>query len=201
MQWQQLAVMASSSISSWVQWQQLAVTGSDPRSSWVLWQKAITKRIVEHALEGSWGQGVLGCAIFAGPYNLQDDGHYWVLQINRTPPSYKMALDTSRVLEDCSKVLREAGEDSPSNYGTRSFLKPQESLAVRTHLTEKGVAIAGRRLFLEDMRHYHVIASNHFLPHVIRVLHEIRSSDNVRPKHVVHAWYLPTQAASGSLGV
>ena len=138
--------------SSREQQHQGAVTRFVTKSTWVR-QKAIAKCIVQHALEGSWGQGALGRAVFAGPYNLQDDGHYWVLQINRTLPSYKIALDTSKVLEDCSKVLREAGEDSPNNYGTRIFLEPQVSLAVRTHLTEKGVDIAGRRWFLEDMRH------------------------------------------------
>ena len=109
----------------------------------MLWQKAITKRIVEHALEGSWGQGVLGCAIFAGPYNLQYDKHYWVLQYSRNPRSYFMALGTSEVLEDCSKVLREAGEDRPNNNGTRIFLEPQVSLAVCTHLTEHGRKCSG----------------------------------------------------------
>ena len=130
----------------WEQWQQLPVTGRVKKSSWVCWQKAIAKRIVQHALEGSWSEGGLGCAIFAGPYNLEDDRHYWVLEYNRSPQSYKMALDTSKVLGDCSKVLREAGgEDTPNNNGTRMFVGPHVSRALCTHLTNKGVDIAGRR--------------------------------------------------------
>ena len=65
-------------------------------------------------LEGSQGQGVLGHTFFTGPYNHQDDAHYWVLEYNRRPYSH---------LKDGIKVLCKTGKDSTNI-----------ALVVHTHL-------------------------------------------------------------------
>ena len=100
---------------------------------------------------------------------------FMVARLNRCPAAYLDALAASADLLQCHIELLNAGYHSILGSKARLFVEPHLVVPILTHIRDHGAVLKSvnakdKRIFLDDLRHWHVILTAKYLPSFMDVL-------------------------------
>lgn len=109
---------------------------------------------------------------------------YMVARLNRCPASFLDALAASSDLLQCHIGLVNAGLHSELGSKARLFVEPHLAVPILTHIRDHGAVLHSvnakdKRIFLHDLRHWHIIVTAKYLPSLMDTLRSMPSNHRV----------------------
>ena len=123
-----------------------------------------------------------------------------ILWVSRTTAKYREAFGpmvANATLRGIREALSNEGVEAPNGtIGPKLFARPEVARRALQQLAVESVRLRDRSYFLEDLRYWHLIVEEGFVPDVEQVLKQIPGTDRVHTKayatieiEVVHGAY------------